>query len=412
MATKVSGLIWLIPGFGGSELWGYGQDGSRVKLWLDPGTILQGAALTSLVWGATPPGMTIQPGGLMTFLGYGYEGLTEALDGLQPQGYLPMPFPYDWRDTSMNTGVQLANAIMAQGNRYDHKIVCHSFGTQVTQVALAKLKGMGQDSLVSRIVSLGGIFSGSYGPVKAMREEEDTANLLALANGANLYNLVAGNGTQWQQTARVLSLTALMSWPSTYDMLMDPSGADDPGDIYRSQAWNPANWSAALVPPNAATMLSSQNNWWAAARTSAYALDPTKWLCFVARDPDVQTPFRLSPVPSPGAGPSGGLLQQAQFFANNPNFQATLNRRAQLPGLLYNGRGDNRSTFASQTRPGITTIWIAGAHADLQSHPFVLGNLGSLLGLQNSGLTPQPPSTWQLTGQILDMATGTVWPNR
>jgi hypothetical protein len=385
------GLIWVVPGFGGSQLYAVDAYGNRRLLWLDVTSIVYGDAINSLVWGQPPPGTTVQPGQLLALLGYGYGGLLEAIAPLAAQGYTAMPWAYDFRDTALNLGAALATAIKQQGAGLDHKIFCHSYGTLVAQIAMGVLKSAGLDSLVSRVLAVGAIFSGSYSTAKTWREEEDSVNNLALAGPGGGIGSLGLTGLNPVPLYRQRLLQMFASLPATYDMLPDPSGADDPGDTLRSTVWNAAAWSGALAPPSAALMASSQAGFWATARSSGYAPDPSKWICVVGQDWRNPTPWRLAaPQPAPLAQISNPFFGGLGLSLPNPmdfNYASTLQRRASLPSIIGTFGGDNRSTFASQTRPGLPYLIVQGSHADLQDHPGVLRNLAFLLGIPGAQFT-------------------------
>lgn len=363
--------VWVIPGFGGTELWQVHGNGRR-KLWIDVQSLLLGGQAHALTLPTPPDVGTVVPGGLVSTLGYGYESLLQFLGQTLPSDWQVFSWPYDWRLDALTLGGQLAAAIQAQptvpgGDR----IIAHSYGALVASAAFANLKGLGLAARVPRIVTIAGILAGSYSVVKTWRLEEDSINMLGAVGALSPFR-VASSGVGFGNTlgAKLQFLQCFNSWPSTYDMLPDPTGADDPGDTNRALVWDAGNWTQALIPPNATLLQASKGGFHTVAADPAWWPPPGVLVCCVGTGQD--TPNRLLAVPP-------HVPSTAQIMARYPALTREHVANFHLPSVQNYQRGDNRASFASQFKPGCQLLVVTGAHASLQNHPTIWANLMGLL---------------------------------
>lgn len=406
----LTGYVWLVPGFGGSELWAVGDTGGRTLLWGSLTQAALGSVPERLIYGSPLPGESIVPGWPLQLEGMGYAGLLQALPNLFLLGYQSMAWGYDWRQSILTCGAQLAAAINARGSGYDHKIVCHSMGCSVVQAALGYLRSNYRNIRVSNVLAITPVFSGSYATVRTWLAYEDSLNKLAwiranpLRSGLSISNALATfhSAFDWG-TPYLPFLRAFNSWPSAYDLLPNPDLLDDPADLYRHLAWDASQWSATLVPPSPDLLSASQaanTGWQTQARASAFSIQVGQWVVITAIDPGTPTGWRLTSGPFHRGGSQG----------ITPNL---IWARQQSPGLQYTTQGDNRGTLASQASPLAPfgtgffvpkSYQLLGSHSDMPSHPAVLSNLAPLLNIPPSNTWP--PQSISSTGFL----PGRAWP--
>ncbi len=355
--------VWILPGFGGSELW-WVNGRNRRKLWIDIGTVFNGVGLRALRLPGPPVGSVAAPNVIGNEMGYGYRALLEFLQTQVPSDWTVKTWPYDWRQSAQMLGQAFANQLLADGPQPGgHRVIGHSYGAIVALGAWRYLSDAGQANLVPRIVSIAGILSGSYSVAKTWREEEDTVNLLSLTTTLDPLTLLLPFRPRVTFLSPAEVIDIFNSWPSCYDMLPDPAAGDDPADVHRLIVWNAAYWSDALQPPTQQALDTSRLGFQAWFHQPQSSPPPGVLVCLCGVEQD--TAHQLRP-------------RDTTYSAVPPSFWGapTLNRsrwirQQKLPYFTPTRQGDNRATLASQIRPGVQYSCFVGAHAELHMHPGV-----------------------------------------
>lgn len=397
----MSTYIWFVPGFMGSALSLYQQTpgsappGRRITdLWGTEQAIFNGAQLPLLTLpGSLPVGQSIQASGLASIAGEGYENFSLYVVNNMPAGFIYSPWAYDWRQSASVLGPQLAAQLQSTNVKGNQNIVvAHSYGALVAWAAWAALVDAGQQSAMTRLITIGGALYGSESAPNIFREDEtglDGLTLLLTYLGGGPFGVSAflgvatpyGTQTLTLQLQRMLAIAA--SWPSLYDLFPDFSMLDDPGDTNRNLLGTPSAWNAALVPPNFVLMGAEIMNVHQHVRQAKYAIPATQVAHIVGNAHN--TPSRVLP---PSMTPQQAF-QYGLTAVPRPNNRQI--RQLALPSFNTVPNGDGRCTMAQQMFPGGYFQTVASQHAAMQNDPAVQQLVVQLLTMTIPTQPPTPP---------------------
>lgn len=401
--------LWVLPDLYGSHLyWSYAHGFKHV--WLDLPALRSGGLDDSLRLPGPQLGGAINAGAMIDGGSYAQIPLVAWLKANLPDDWSIVPWPYDWRGGAQTLGQLLANNISVQPNPANgHRLLGLGYGGLVACAAYGALVDLGKANLVPRVVTLGAPLAGTYGVVETWRFEHSPVNTL-LNYQVGQFDQAGLGSFPFQRLAR--DVATFVTWPSTYDLLPDPTAWDDPADQFRSMVWQATNWSSAVVPPSATLLSASQTGFRAWINANNRWPPPGVLVCGVGMGR--RTPLRLVP-PSPNATEvanrflRGGVLTAGLLSAGVVQVLAA---RAQLPGLAYDLgpglaggaalaalNGDGVAAPQSQMRPGVQYVSCDGDHQALLSHPTIRDNLIAMLSGPG---TPAGP---------LDATTLPDWPS-
>lgn len=377
--------VWVIPGIGGSFLYGArllanGTRGPSIKLWLDLATIVNPDVLNRLTLPDASGFVSFAGGIVNSIMGYGYGNLLAHLDRTKPAGWKVAGYGYDWRQSAVDCGLKLAQTIRDDPDQAaDNKLIAHSFGGLVAMEAFKQLIGMGLSSKVSRIVFVGTPFYGTHCAPRVFAEYED--GIIQLASARAITALLLGAGFNSALGSRTftssLILNTLRTWPSLYDLFPEPAAGDDPPDSLRAaQLYDVAKWGPALVLPDAAQLARAQA-WRAGLETTRAMLGTKVPICVVGLHE--KTPWRVSAT-------EGIPVNAFQGFILANTGRAEVVRQAMLPQWSETTLGDGRVTLGSQYLTGTQQWTINGSHSEQQSHRALWAAAWDLLQVQD----PQP----------------------
>lgn len=248
----MSGRIYVIPGFAGSEL----DDGAFVR-WVNYTDVLLGReiGLKLAADGVLPDesvdGWTVAPcdGSKWYQLKWGlipgfYSELITCILSNLPDWPVTV-FTYDWRQWAYNTGAKLAFKILNEVPKGQTcTLVGHSMGGLVARYAWLWLTNFGQNDRIRRIVTLGTPHLGSHHTY-----EELTFYTDALSRWMRRANYIASIPKflpakfLYAQRLDEEDITGLfLSWPGFYDLLPSLLAEDAPEDRFLQQCYVPGNW--------------------------------------------------------------------------------------------------------------------------------------------------------------------------
>lgn len=397
MATRV----WFIPGFMGSTLGlyrsGIGQPTLVAPVW---GT-LSSIPNLPLVNYLTLPGLFgsgslfIQPDGIASSDLGGYSQFLFDLVGRLPINWALAPWPYDWRLSARDTGLQLAlQLITSKDAGNDNRVLAHSQGALVAWVAWAELVARARTDALSRLVTFGGALYGTNSTPSIFLGLEDSLGLLArlrslligLRNGnvgnvSRVINVYSSQQTGALEASNRELLNVVRTWPAIYDLYPDVSMLDDPKDVDRPLLSDPTKWVSAFVQPNFTLMNAEFDNVHRWLRTPANVPPANRAAHIVGLT--TATPWRVRPSQYPPTAPQQIGGNPAYTFFGGPWF------RPLLPSWTSTTRGDGRCTEAQQGFPSHYTQSVASQHAAMQDDPAVRLLIPRLLQMD---LVPVPPT--------------------
>jgi pimeloyl-ACP methyl ester carboxylesterase len=198
------GTVYVLPGIMGSKLASCSDP--HQPLWLNP-TAVEHSELTTL---ALPSPRRLIASGVI--LG-GYMKLWLTL---QVAGFTPRLHPYDWRQSIVRSGRQLADRI-AHDRSKQIMIVAHSMGGLVARAALPHVPR----KKVRMVVQLGAPNRGSFAPVQAFRAVYPTVRKLATLDR--------------KHSAEDLARCVFSTLPGLYQLL--PHCPDESFNYFDINAW-------------------------------------------------------------------------------------------------------------------------------------------------------------------------------
>lgn len=396
----MANLVWFVPGFMGSTLSLYRQSvlgtaavNRIAPLWGSIPSIPYATYLNLLALpGSIPSGQVILADGLAPSSLGGYSDFVTWMAANLPTGWQLAPWPFDWRQSARDLGRDLANQLeYSQNQGNTNYVIAHSQGALVAWSAWAALVDDSRGAAMSRLVTFGGALYGTNSTPSIFREEEASLDQLlilqnilsALRSGGAALIALGGNSftlsTAFQTLSKQGLLNLVASWPAIYDLYPDYSMLDDPNDTNRPWLWDPAKWSAALVPPNftlAQTEVTRVHQW---LRVTKY-LPPSNVAAHIVGK-NTATAFEVQaaqPIPPASQNPwlAAALAPPADVV-----------RRSQLPWWTSTTNGDGRCTLAQQQFPAHYFQEVSSAHASMQDDPVVRQLLVEMLQM----VLPTPP---------------------
>ena len=201
--------VLILPGIMGSTLARKGLLGREDTLWVDPIEIALGR-LTELKLGGTPSPYFANGVILLSYLKLKLR--------LKIAGYDADFFPYDWRQSVIDSGASLSAALQKEAAS-EVQLVAHSMGGLVARAAMASAAG----SKVKRLIMLGTPNYGSYAILQALRGTFAVVRSLCKVDR--------------QHTPEQLAGDVFASFPGLHEMI--------PGKCETVNLYDPAAWPAS-----------------------------------------------------------------------------------------------------------------------------------------------------------------------
>ena len=202
--------VFILPGIMGSTLAKKGPLGIEDVLWINPVEIAIGKLMSLKLNAATSP---YHAAGAILFA---YLKLKLRL---KIRGFDTDFFPYDWRRSLKDLGVDLANKVQ-QEPASQVSLVAHSMGGLVARMAMATA-----GAKVARLIMLGTPNYGSFAPVQVVRATYDVVQKIAKLDLLH--------------SAEQLSNEVFNTFPGLYEMLPSPEKFSAV-NLYKADAW-PSN---------------------------------------------------------------------------------------------------------------------------------------------------------------------------
>lgn len=387
--------VWFVPGFMGSTLSLYRTVGGArtsdpplARLWGSVQSVLNVRRLDVLTLpGNLDPNTGIFADGLAASALGGYTDFATDMASRLPAGWAWVSWPYDWRLSARDVGRQLATALeTAQSQGNTNYVVGHSLGALVAWAAWAWLVADTRTNAMSRMLTFGGALYGANSTPELFRENEDAMGQLSvlqsLLSGGPVGLLVYGTlGNPDNAVANLIGVAE--TWPSLYDLFPDPTGSDDPTDVNRAIIWQPATWSAALVPPLAALLSSEQSYFHTWLRTALNLPPPAVASHIVGAGLRTNGQVQLAPSVT---NPTNLLLAQT-----SSTLTPKQRRLIQLPYWTSQNAGDGRASVAQQRFPGYYSQWVGSLHGSMQNDPYVRNLIVPTLQQPNPTQPVTPP---------------------
>jgi len=199
--------VLILPGIMGSTLAKRGSLGIEDILWINPVEIALGKLMSLKLNGAQSPyhaAGTI----LLAYLKLKLR--------LKIRGFDADFFPYDWRRSLKDLGVELANKVQEEPSS-QVSLVAHSMGGLVARMALTTA-----GAKVARLIMLGTPNYGSFAPVQVVRATYDVVQKIAKLD--------------LRHSAEQLSNEVFNTFPGLYEMLPSPDKFSTI-NLYKAGAW-------------------------------------------------------------------------------------------------------------------------------------------------------------------------------
>lgn len=321
-----------------------------------------------------PDGTSLRPSGLLADY---YQILELTLrSGLSANNYSVVSVEYDWRLRVETNGLLLAQRIIDDNDANNPcSIVAHSLGGMVSLSAWRRLKSIGKENLVRRIVTLGTPYLGSYRPVLVFSKTDELIEQIRFISGLvrALVTPVGGHILlpEWNDHS-IAQLT--MSWPSMYELMPVVNPLTLTTDPNRSRLYNAANWPAFLRPSQA-------------------------WLTHALHD---ISPWLSEPASYPG---DEILTVVAGTGYPTPSSLATPADLGEPTAIHSIDDGDGMVTVDSATYPRSAKYVLPCAHVDLARASVSLDILPGLVLAVRPPLPPQP-ATQVRGGSLQRLLTG------
>lgn len=218
-------IVWIIPGFMGSELRKVPGHGRVRSIWLNKTEMaVNGPDNMDLEYPGPAPGPLangpLTPGGgVQTGL---YEPLMTRLAELH---YIPQFWAYDWRLSLDVLGQQLANTLMSTYETQPLYFVAHSYGGLILRWAWHIFRQFRVVDRWRRSVYLGVPHGGTYDAVSGLcgwSPELSLTSYLAVSVGLLVRRVLSPLGDRTPLQERYNRVLA--SWPALYDMMPAASG--------------------------------------------------------------------------------------------------------------------------------------------------------------------------------------------
>lgn len=365
------GSVFYLPGILGTEL-GYGNP-PKTLYWPDVAAMLPNVCRDmtldgSLAAGPAPGVNFVTPARpLPSHYDRAINQLRADLLGTPFQNV--KPWGYDWRQSVLQTGLFLANAIEVDATPSTPcVIVGHSMGGLIARMAYRELSRLGKANLVKRIITLGTPHMGSARIINALNGDFGegygyifkTSVLNALPGGA-----VAAALLQAQ------ILTMIATWPGFIELLPMIEGDSTDADKGRANAFLPASYTGGgtLFP----ALLNNARDVSHPALRDPTSIPPGKRLLCI-----VGTGY---PTPYVTNGPEGFLL-----FGN---------RLGRDPfTIATNGAGDGTVTERSAQIAGSEVITFECSHDSLPTFTATQGGLSGLIleNIDPGDVSPPAPA--------------------
>jgi pimeloyl-ACP methyl ester carboxylesterase len=277
-----------------------------------------------------------------------------------------LEFDFDWRLDMRLEGQRLANLLLSERGQFDDfKIVGHSQGAIIARWCWYYLVQLKQQSLISRIVTLGGPHYGLYNSASVFLGLNNTTKLIKSWSPYNTY----GEPMILPSKKRILPTPGLMriagTWPSMYQLF-------PPGNNPKVRENDPLAFNL-LQPGMWPDFSGVQPDW---LNDTARTYIPT----FYGTN-DTFPPYNvLTTVAGTGFPTAGGLNTIVPFNVTSPFFSVN---------------GDDSVPYYSQHVVGAKQYDIRCDHMLMQSHPDVIAQINHLLIQDNTTPvwpSPVPPS--------------------
>ena len=203
--SRSKGTVYVLPGIMGSKL-AARDDAHCPTVWLSTAAVERGELITL----ALPSARKWSVSGVI-LSGYLKLWLT-----LRAAGFTPKLHPYDWRQSIVRSGRELADRIAHDAARHV-MIVAHSMGGLVARAALTHAPR----KKVRSVIQLGAPNRGSFAPVQAFRAVYPTVRKLATLDR--------------RHSAEDLARVVFSTLPGLYQLL--PQCPDETFDYFDIRAW-------------------------------------------------------------------------------------------------------------------------------------------------------------------------------
>jgi pimeloyl-ACP methyl ester carboxylesterase len=246
---------FLLPGFGGSELWETNNPNDLVWVSYLQLAFQQFGKLALSPDGTTPlppHGVALSPRSpLDDFYGDAFRMLASQTNY---DGYLWDWHGFDWRKGFIGNGMLLANRIRAVNpEQLPATIVAHSFGGLVARAAWRHLRETDEQDKIRRIITLGTSHQGSYSAVLvASGDEETVGDLYGISNlfFSFVYVPKAGGSPKFPNVQHEYPkqeiADVILTFPGFYDLLPMLGGTDAEGDPHRELLYDKTKWPSKV----------------------------------------------------------------------------------------------------------------------------------------------------------------------
>jgi len=271
--------VLLVPGILGSTIGQPGNLFTRDTIWFDPASLAKGDATK----------LKLDTNGNSPFTSIDVLPIVHTYLRLRLRmfGYSVEYFPYDWRQSIVTLGKQLAAYVSKLG---PVQVVAHSMGGLVTRAAMK----LGAKN-ISRVVMLGTPNRGSFSVVEVLQGINSTVVLVDKLDS--------------QHNRDDLVRDVFSTFPSIYEMIPRPDVFD------KLDLFDPVNWPKNQFIPTAARLKAAK----------------TTWMQFVEKDPRL---FLIAGVEQATAidiskGDDDGFL----YHTSNEGDGTVPLKMCQLPGV-------------------------------------------------------------------------------
>ncbi|MDQ4070554.1 MAG: hypothetical protein M3203_13945, partial [Actinomycetota bacterium] len=230
LKTPKAGVVFVLPGIMGSNLWADEGGGDRDRVWLNPLRLMKGDFARLRVAGGQE---RIEAGGLYR----GYLPLVMALDA----SWEVVPAGYDWRLPLEEAADSLAARIeqRAGGQPMPAHLVCHSMGGLVARMLMARRRDVweaidspGDRAKGGRLVMLGTPTLGSFAIALALSGDDHLVQWLARIDIRNDRDQI---------------VAILRTFPGAYQLLTSPLATiaeSDHRELYDAGSWQSSTIAA------------------------------------------------------------------------------------------------------------------------------------------------------------------------